>query len=1078
MTSSPQQSPQHGAQAPRVLSASPEPGQPGLHLVLCPRWEDVSRQVTATLLAESPGDPFATHVVVTDSPAARRALSQELASAAGISSGVDFIGLHTLRRRLEEDLLGIVGSKDPWRSRGLAAAVLEVMDANHDEHWFAPVAMHLGASSTTPEARPGRRTATADRIAQLLVRYCRTAPELIRAWTAGDDVLPDGTPLDERHDWQPQMWRRVRSLLPVPDPVSRHDQLLQCLDQPRDQTDRAPLLLVNQSPCSPLDRELVTALARTRPVTLWQVAQSHPHSSLAQAWGATEATSLQRWTTVATSTSSCSTHGDGELLPPWVEIHASHGPDRQVEVLRERLCGLFEDDPTLQPRDVIVACTDLDEFAPLVRAAFCLDPKAVEGTLHPGHGLRVQVSRASVSQPNQVLATLRLLLGLAGERASSQDLVDLCSSMPVRHAFGLDDDQLERITRLVAQANIRWGLDGYHRAAFGLDQVRQSTWLAGLDRILTGIAMGPEPLAWLGTALPVEQVDSTDVLAAGALAELVSRTRKLVAQWRTPATANHWVERLQEALDLLVDMPPEHSWQITEVRTELAELADQTSGRTALLDLPDMETLFDRLLPGSGGRPNFGNGSLLFARLEDLGRVPHRVVVVLGLDDQRFPRRLLLDGDDLTATSHGGDPETGPRARSRQLLLDAAACARERLVVVHQGLNPRTNEAVPEPVAVVDLVTAATASPRVRLARHQHTLQPQSSLNFHSAQEEPPFSFDVAAAHGARARQLLLSSIEKESIPLWQADFGPLADESTDLDLTDLVDFYRHPARELLRRRLGVTMTAWRQELHTDLPVEPNGLEEWAIGERMVRLALDGLAPGQVAAAERLRGALPPGQLGSRTLEKLMPTVARVVDCVNRERDVEGRDLDCSVQVSRGGSLSGRVRIHGSQCVRYGFSRTNAVHLLQAWFDLLALSSCHPSPPTGWRSVHIGRDAVATLTAPPPEQCVRLLDELVRMRDQGLRRLLPLPVKTAAVFTGATPLRPYRDHDPQARAVSEFRYEHDSDWARFMGPRLDVLRSIERIDGDPGPIGPSRFENLADWLFTPLREHLSVGNLR
>ena len=53
-----------------------------------------------------------------------------------------------------------------------------------------------------------------------------------------------------------------------------------------------------------------------------------------------------------------------------VTIHACHGPARQVEVLRESLLHLLNDDPTLQPRDVIIMCPDVDTFAPLLAAAF------------------------------------------------------------------------------------------------------------------------------------------------------------------------------------------------------------------------------------------------------------------------------------------------------------------------------------------------------------------------------------------------------------------------------------------------------------------------------------------------------------------------------------------------------------------------------------------------------------------------------------------------------------------------------------------------------------------------------------
>ena len=37
-------------------------------------------------------------------------------------------------------------------------------------------------------------------------------------------------------------------------------------------------------------------------------------------------------------------------------------------MLREVLVGLLEDDPTLEPRDILVMCPDIETFAPLVSA--------------------------------------------------------------------------------------------------------------------------------------------------------------------------------------------------------------------------------------------------------------------------------------------------------------------------------------------------------------------------------------------------------------------------------------------------------------------------------------------------------------------------------------------------------------------------------------------------------------------------------------------------------------------------------------------------------------------------------------
>ncbi len=59
-----------------------------------------------------------------------------------------------------------------------------------------------------------------------------------------------------------------------------------------------------------------------------------------------------------------------------VEVHACHGRARQVEVVRDAVLHLLEEDATLEPRDVIVMCPDIETFAPLIQATFgSFDPE-------------------------------------------------------------------------------------------------------------------------------------------------------------------------------------------------------------------------------------------------------------------------------------------------------------------------------------------------------------------------------------------------------------------------------------------------------------------------------------------------------------------------------------------------------------------------------------------------------------------------------------------------------------------------------------------------------------------------------
>lgn len=1047
-------------------------GQPGLALVTCPDWEVLCDRL-AEGLRRPPADPFATQTVVVEDAATRRDLAQELAvrlgdgSGSGICAGIDFVSLQGLQGRLERELLGLDPAHDPWRRRALPLAVVEVL-ATAEGDWFTPLAAHLGEDDAL---RPGRRVATAQRIAGLLHRYLECAPGLLEQWRIGELVDAAGQPLPDAQLWQPMLWQALLEALDVPDPLSRRAPLAQAL---REHPTIGPLHVVDPITARPSDEGLVRALADAGPVTVLLLDARRGDELLDARWAGVRGAWQQRWHAVADSIEQVDGHGRTALADGRVEVHASHGPDRQVEVLREVLCRLFDEDPTLEARDVVVACTDLPHYAPLVRASFGLDDALVGTRLHPGHRLRVQLAASSLPQPDPVLDLLRQLLELAGDRATAQDLVDLCASAPVAALFGLEEDQQERIRRLVDQAEVRWGLDAAHRATFGLGQVRQSTWLAGVERILTGIAMGTEPLQWLGTALPLDQVDGSDVAVAGELAEIVSRVRKLVAQWRRPATVGGWVERLSEALDLLAAEPTDQGWQLAAARRQLADLAELAATRTALLGTSDVRALFDELLRPGRGRPNHGSGALLVCSLADVGLHFRRVVAVLGLDDARFPARPVRDGDDLSRPVR--DPRTDARARSRQHLLDATLAATERLVVVHQGRSARTNEPVPQPVALLDLVEAANRHRPVVV--EQHSLLPQAEENFVAGS---PRSFDVEAVAGARARRERELSPAPPAPPLWQQQLGGPGDTDPEhtpqLDLSQLVDFWRHPARELLRQQLGTTMTDWDRPLADELPAEATGLDQWAIGDRLVRLALEGVDLGRASTAERLRGALPPGQLGTHSLDSLVPVVQRVVSTVQRCQEADLHDLDCELDL---GStvLTGRVRVHGGQLVHHSFSRTSAPHLLQAWCELLLLAATQPAPATGWRAVHVGRDAMATLLAPPPQWCRERLVEMAVLRERGLHRLVPLPPKAAATWVGLTPLRPFRDHDPARKAADEFRFEHDADWGRFVTDDLAALRELPPVEADPGPAGSSRFENLAEWMFAPLRGQLSVGNLR
>ena len=53
-----------------------------------------------------------------------------------------------------------------------------------------------------------------------------------------------------------------------------------------------------------------------------------------------------------------------------IQIHSCHSPMREVEVLRDQLLRMFEEDPGLLPKDILVMMPDVETYAPYIQAVF------------------------------------------------------------------------------------------------------------------------------------------------------------------------------------------------------------------------------------------------------------------------------------------------------------------------------------------------------------------------------------------------------------------------------------------------------------------------------------------------------------------------------------------------------------------------------------------------------------------------------------------------------------------------------------------------------------------------------------
>ncbi|QGN32196.1 exodeoxyribonuclease V subunit gamma [Microlunatus sp. Gsoil 973] len=771
-----------------------------------------------------------------------------------------------------------------------------------------------------------------------------------------------------------------------------------------------------------------------------------------------------------------------------IAVHAAHGPDRQVEVLRELVLGLLESDPTLEPRDIIVMCPDIETFAPLISAAFGSQVDEEDPTAgHPGHRLRVRLADRSLRQLNPLLEVLGRLFDLAESRVEASAVIDLCAAEPVANRFGFSDDDILRLRELVAASGVRWGLDPQHRRQFGMEAFGQNTWAAGLDRMLLGVAMDEDGQRYLGTTLPLDDIDAGDADLVGRLAEAVHRLSTVINTFDRRQPLRAWIAACRDALDLLTAVGSTDTWQVSQAYGELTRIAESAADRDEIrLTRREVRSVLADLFAGRPSRANFRTGTMTVATLLPMRSVPHRVICLLGLDDGVFPRSGRLDGDDLLTV----DPWIGDRDRrseDRQLLLDAIMSATEHLMIIYSGADPRTNARKPPAVPlgelldVLDLAAKAPAG-RVRdqIVRH-HPLQPFDKINFDGSLAGPagsgqPFSFDTDALAGARATL----SVRSDPKPVYSADPLPSYQLGPVIDISDLISFFKHPIRSYLKTRTGFS-PFWTPDVdEEDIPIMVDGLAAWRIGDRMLRRHLTGVDIDQLVNAEWRRGEVPPRQLGSRMLDPIARTVQEIAGRAAPLRDGEPCNVDILAEIevpgpngARRHALAGTVPgVYGERLVTVQYSKLNASHRLEAWIKLLAMTTTDPAP---WQAVTVGQQGFGggmTTLGPVTQEFARLvLADLVELYCSGLSAPLPLPPRTAAEY--AEKRRENRSLPlVAAKARRSFEMECDACYRAVFGESvsLDQLLAIPSIPSEErGGIGePSRFGTLARRVWNPL----------
>ena len=650
-----------------------------------------------------------------------------------------------------------------------------------------------------------------------------------------------------------------------------------------------------------------------------------------------------------------------------MQVHNTHSPLREVQILHDQLLGLFEQHKNLKPRDIIVMAPDIDQYAPFVEATFAL---AQDNDYIPW-----SISDRRLRTEQQALEVLNWLLQLPVSRFESTEILALFDLPSVRSRFSVDNNSLQLMRQWVRESGIRWSLDAGMRASLDLPASDLNSWKFGLRRLFLGFALPDMQGELYRNVSPYPHIEGAQSEDLEVLAQVVS----LCAEWRSRLqsqyTPQQWLLLIDEIISDFFAPDDTESQALQAARNKLFELLDTAGALDSdqlLLSREVVAEMYHQVLEDSSNERNFLTGRITFSNMVPMRSIPFKVVCILGMNAEDFPRGDNPQSFDLMAAA----PKRGDRRRrndDRYLFLEALLSARDVFYVSYVGRDVRDNSEKAASAVVVELMNYAGLTAVV------HPLQPFSQQYFDNINPQL-FSYKYYWFDAARAQPQL-------QIPEFiDASYQSLHTPETDVDLSALIRYVVDPSTAWLEQSLEVRH-AWKEnDLETTEPFALNNLDRWKLKQVTYELFSQGDSPDEIKRKLIAQGEVPYGKPGKDEIDEIynqsVDLDSRVYKYINEP--VESLEFDIPLQQY---NLFGRVaRVQKTGVFDARFGKLRVKDLLTLWINHLVV--CENSRSNGEiDSVMVFEDW--TVKFQRVENAHQHLFELLELRHLGL--CLPQP---------------------------------------------------------------------------------------
>lgn len=733
---------------------------------------------------------------------------------------------------------------------------------------------------------------------------------------------------------------------------------------------------------------------------------------------------------------------------PSIQLHGTHTPMREVQVLQDNLLRCFDELEDLKPREILVMAPNMAAYVPLIEAVFDNAEKAQK--------IPFSIADRSYGANSALIEAVRYLLKLPENRLSANDVLALLEVKALQQRFGLEPQNLQRIRTWVHESGIRWAANASHRIDLGLpaDEGLHS-WQFGLQRLFLGmVSPVDENERIYSSRVPYLDIEANELPVLGALQSLLERLDYWRKALSTERTLSQW--RI-DLLRMFSQLFSQNDDQDSDFFRLLAECLDQRlaeseqGGFTAELSLSVVRQLLNESLDDAGSATGFLHGGVTFSNLIPMRSLPFRVIYMLGMNEADFPRRQVANTFDLMREN----PQRGDRSRrldDRYIFLESLCSARECLFISYQSRNVRTDkQTLPAETIneLLDYLDGCYPSANPSLSEQvftQHPLQPFNPQYF-NADDPRLFSYD---------KHWVIHPGKQINQPFYSGNNTGLAEVATDIHtvkVADLIRFYKNPAAALLQQQLEIRIPGEDEIIQDQEPFALDNLESWKLQDDILQSKFNGSSEELAYSLYRGSGRLPHGVsaeiVADETSAAVQSVYQKILPLLTERPATEPLRIDIQLGVWH---LRGEIQpFNSTGVIACRVGKLRPYDRLKLWIQHLLVAI---SLPESGQSVMLAADVGMYLKPLKPADAEKFLLSLLENYTNGLQRPLPFFPKTSWAF---------------CNEEKDWRKKwQGSDFFASPGERDDQAVAVLYRDTDPLD---QAFKSLATEIYQPMLAH-------